>query len=87
MTVGWWTTAVVAFSIPYTKRHVKFTAETEEALEKLRIQYTAVAQENYEQQETNLVFKVEPQNVAKAQEVVGMISKKVPVDEVVRRLS
>lgn len=66
-----------AFSIPYTKRHVRFTEETEALLDKMDIKYEAKVRNDYEDQQSYLDFYVNEEDLDKANVCVQMTSKKL----------
>lgn len=66
-----------AFSIPYTKRHIRFTEETEALLNKMNIKYNCKVRIEDEAQESFLDFFVSTKDLDKANVCVQMTSKKL----------
>lgn len=69
-------TDVVAFSIPYTKRHIRFTEETEAALRVAGIPFRSHVRIEYEDQYSTLDFYVAPADEERAAAVVQLTSAK-----------
>ncbi len=65
-----------AFSIPHTRRHLKFIWEVQEALEAEDIPYEAKVEVYYEAQQSDVDFLVSDPYVERAKQLVVEVSRR-----------